>query len=130
MLVEAIQEYRRLWSARWLDLRGTMSVKGAVGLRLARLLRRQGSWPEARAVLEECWQCQAYPYPAAIELAKLLEHQARDLPAAHRIVTDALRLLEMAVVPNVDWQADLEQRLRRIDRRLGSPDRQMLALTG
>jgi hypothetical protein len=107
-----------------------MTVKGAVGLRLARLLRRQGSWPEARAVLEECWRCQAYPYLAAIELAKLLEHLARDLRAAHRVVTDALRLLKMAVVPNVDWQVDLEERLRRLDRRLGSPDRQTLALTG
>jgi uncharacterized protein len=130
LLVEAIDEYRRLWSARWLDQRGTMTVKGAVGLRLARLLRRQGSWKEARGVLEECWHSQAYPYPAAIELAKLLEHQARDLGAAHRIVTDALRLLQMAVVPNVDWQADLEQRLRRLDRRLGYENRQTLALTG
>jgi uncharacterized protein len=130
LLSEATHEYRQLWSARWFGRQATLSVKGAVGLRLARLLRRQGSWKEARAVLEECWHSQAYPYPAAIELAKLLEHQARDLAAAHRLVTDALRLLQMGVVPNVDWQADLEQRLNRLDRRLGYENRQTLALTG
>jgi uncharacterized protein HemY len=91
---------------------------GALGLRLGRLLRRQGRWEEARLVLEECWRTQSYPYPAAIELAKLLEHQARDLNAARRIVGDALRLLALAAVPNPQWRADLERRLQRLDRRL------------
>jgi hypothetical protein len=54
----------------------------------------------------------------AIELAKLLEHQARDLTAARRLVGDALRLLALAAVPNPQWRADLERRLRRLDRRL------------
>ncbi len=69
-------------------------------------------------ILEECWRTQSYPYPVAIELAKLLEHQARDLSAARRIVGDALRLLALAAVPNPQWRADLERRLQRLDRRL------------
>ena len=103
---------------------------GALGLRLARLLRRRGRWEEARSVLEECWRTQSYPYPVAIELAKLLEHQARDLKAARRIVSDALHLLAMAVVPNPQWYGDLERRQRRLDRRLGIEDRRTFALTG
>ncbi len=69
-------------------------------------------------ILEECWRTQSYPYPVAIELAKLLEHQARDLSAARRIVGDALRLLALAPVSNPQWHADLERRLQRLDRRL------------
>ena len=125
---DAIQEYRQLWRYR---PKGAQPVLGgALGLRLARLLRRQGRWEEARSVLEECWRTQSYPYPVAIELAKLLEHQARDLNAARRIVGDALRLLAMAVVPNVQWQEDLERRQRRLDRRLGPDDARTFALTG
>jgi uncharacterized protein len=127
--VEAIREYRRLWQ----DQPGggaLRATRGALGLRLARLLRRQGRWEEARSVLEECWQTQTYPYPAAIELAKLLEHQARDLAAARRIVADALRLLAVAVVSNAQWRADLECRQRRLERRLGRDDGRAFALTG
>jgi hypothetical protein len=80
--------------------------------------------------LEECWRTQSYPYPAAIELAKLLEHQAKDLDAARRLVSDALRLLALAVVSNVEWRGDLERRLKRLDRRVGVHDRLELALTG
>jgi uncharacterized protein len=126
---EAVLEYRRLWGHRPPGNAPTIT-RGAVGLRLARLLRRQGRWEEAQSVLEECWRTQSYPYPAAIELAKLLEHQARDLNAAQRIVSDALRLLAVAVVPNAQWQTDLEQRQRRLDRRLGLDDRRAFALTG
>ncbi len=126
---EAIQEYRQLWRQR--PMGGAQPVMGgALGLRLARLLRRQGRWEEARSVLEECWRTQSYPYPVAIELAKLLEHQARDLNAARRIVSDALRLLALAVVPNPQWRADLERRSQRLDRRLGLDDRRLFALTG
>jgi hypothetical protein len=126
---EAIREYQHLWREHQLGgaLRAT---RGALGLRLARLLRREGRWEEARAVLEECWQTQTYPYPAAIELAKLLEHQARDLSAARRIVSDALRLLAVAVVSNAQWRADLEKRQQRLERRLGRDDALALALTG
>ena len=127
---EAIDEYRRLWLETKRGLRHSLVVRGAIGVRLARLLRRQGSWREARQVLEECWQTQAFPYPAAIELAKLLEHQARDLDAARRIVGDALRLLGMAVVDNAEWRVDLERRLERLDRRIGRREDQELALTG
>jgi uncharacterized protein len=127
--VEAICEYRQLWREHQAGgaLRAT---RGALGLRLARLLRRQGRWEEARAVLEECWQTQTYPYQAAIELAKLLEHQARDLTAARRIVSDALRLLAVAVVSNAQWRADLERRQQRLERRLGRHDARAFALTG
>jgi hypothetical protein len=92
-------------------------MSGPLGLRLARLLRRRGRWEEARSVLEECWRTQSYPYPVAIELAKLLEHQARDFSAARRIVGDALRLLALAAVPNPRWRADLERRMQRLERR-------------
>ncbi len=127
--LEAISEYRQLWREH--EARGALrSTRGALGLRLARLLRRQGRWEEARTVLEECWQTQIYPYPAAIELAKLLEHQARDLAAARRIVSDALRLLAVAVVSNVQWRADLERRQQRLERRLGRDDARAFALTG
>jgi len=125
---EAIREYRWLWS----DGRhaGRLMARGAIGLRLARLLRREGQWREARTVLEECWQTQSYPYPAAIELAKLLEHQARDPSAARRIVSDALGLLVFAAVPNPQWRTDLERRLGRLDRRLGPDAARAFALTG
>ena len=126
---EAVQEYRRLWRHRPMG-EALPVTRGAVGLRLARLLRRQGRWEEAQSVLEECWRTQSYPYPVAIELAKLLEHQARDLKAARRIVSDALRLLAVAMVPNAQWQDDLERRQRRLDRRLGLDDRRAFALTG
>jgi len=125
---EAIREYRWLWSEG--RHAGRLMARGAVGLRLARLLRRDGGWREARNVLEECWQTQSYPYPAAIELAKLLEHQARDLSAARRIVSDALGLLVLAAVPNPQWREDLERRLGRLDRRLGTDHGRAFALTG
>jgi hypothetical protein len=125
---DAIQEYRQLWRHRSKGAPPVLS--GALGLRLARLLRQRGGWEEARLVLEECWRTQSYPYPVAIELAKLLEHQARDLDAARRIVSDALRLLAVAVVPNAQWKGDLERRQRRLDRRLGLDDRRGFALTG
>jgi uncharacterized protein len=127
--LEASREYGRLWR----DQQGSgalRATRGALGLRLARLLRRQGRWQEAQSVLEECWRTQSYPYPVAIELAKLLEHQARDLSAARRIVSDALHLLAVAVIPNAQWQGDLERRQQRLDRRLGLDDRRAFALTG
>ena len=126
--LEAIKEYRRLWEEGLRETR--FAARGAIGLRLARLLRRNGRWTEARAVLEECWRTQSYPYPAAIELAKLLEHQAKDLSAARRVVGDALALLAIAAVSKGQWQVDLERRLQRLDRRLGVDERAELALTG
>jgi hypothetical protein len=106
------------------------TTRGAIGIRLAKLLRRQRLWPEARAVLEECWQSNAFPYPAAIELAKLLEHQARDVEAAWRLVTEALSLLKLAAVPNVEWQADLKRRLDRLETRRKARRSDELALAG
>ena len=126
--LEAIKEYRRLWEEGLRERR--FAARGAIGLRLARLLRRNGRWTEARAVLEECWRTQSYPYPAAIELAKLLEHQAKDLSAARRVVGDALALLAIAAVSKGQWQVGLERRLQRLDRRLGVDERPELALTG
>jgi len=73
---------------------------------------------------------QCYPYPAAIELAKLLEHRARDPAAARRLVLEALSLLAVAAVPDARWQADLERRRDRLDRRLGLRAELPLALTG
>ena len=122
---DAIAEYRHLWEQ---GMPGTH--RGAVGLRLARLLRRGGRWREAKAILDECWRTHCYPYPAAIELAKLLEHQARDPVAALRVVAEALNLLTMALMSDDRWRVDLERRRRRLDRRVGSRDRDRLALTG
>jgi uncharacterized protein YprB with RNaseH-like and TPR domain len=110
---QALAEYAELWRMR----PDTIS-QGALGLRLARLLRRRGRWRQAQAVLEECWATQSYPYPAAIELAKLLEHQVRDVPAARRLVVDALGLLAVAVVGDDRWRKDLERRRARLDQRL------------
>jgi len=114
---EALQEYAELWR-----MRTDAIPSGAVGLRLARLLRRAGRWRQARVVLEECWATQSYPYPAAIELAKLLEHQVRDLPAARRLVGDALTLLAAAVIGDERWRKDLEVRRARLDQRLSRYD--------
>ncbi|MEO6796862.1 MAG: ribonuclease H-like domain-containing protein [Candidatus Dormibacter sp.] len=123
---EAIGEYRYLWDSDAMP--GTQ--RGAVGLRLARLLRRQGRWHEAKEVLDECWRTQCYPYPAAIELAKLLEHQARDPAGALRVVAEALNLLTMAVIRDDRWRVDLEQRRHRLDVRVRRASRGRLALTG
>lgn len=126
---EAIDEYRRLWRDR--DSRANLAgARGALGLRLARLLRRSGRWQEAQLVLDECWRTQSYPYPAVIELAKLLEHQARDLIRARRLVDEALALLAVATVPNPQWREDLLRRQQRLDRRLGLDDYREFALTG
>jgi uncharacterized protein YprB with RNaseH-like and TPR domain len=121
---EAVAEYSHLWQ---IGMPGTH--RGAVGLRLARLLRRRGRWREAREVLAECWRTQCHPYPAAIELAKLLEHQARDPVAALRVVAEALELLTMAVITDDRWRIELERRRLRLDKRVARIGRE-LALTG
>jgi len=123
---EALGEYRHLWESEVMP----RTQRGAVGLKLARLLRRQGRWPEAKTVLDECWRTQCYPYPAAIELAKLLEHQARDPAGALRVVAEALNLLTMAVIGDDRWRTDLERRRRRLDLRVGLSSRGELAFTG
>jgi uncharacterized protein YprB with RNaseH-like and TPR domain len=122
---EALEEYAELWR-----MRTDTIPAGAVGLRLARLLRRAGRWRQARVVLEECWATQSYPYPAAIELAKLLEHEVRDLPAARRLVGEALALLAVALVGDERWRRDLERRRARLDQRLPGWDAPALPLTG
>jgi hypothetical protein len=121
---EAVEEYRHLWQ---IGIPGTH--RGAVGLRLARLLRRRGRWQEAQQVLAECWRTQCHPYPAAIELAKLLEHQARDPVAALRVVAEALELMTMAVITDDRWRIELERRRLRLDKRVARIGRE-LALTG
>jgi hypothetical protein len=80
-------------------------------------------------VLAECWRTQCHPYPAAIELAKLLEHQARDPVAALRVVAEALELLTMAVITDDRWRIELERRRLRLDKRVARIGRE-LALTG
>ncbi len=122
---QALEEYAELWR-----MRTDAIPAGAVGLRLARLLRRAGRWRQARVVLEECWATQSYPYPAAIELAKLLEHEFRDLPAARRLVGEALALLAVALVGDDRWRVDLERRRARLDQRLPHWDAPALPLTG
>jgi len=121
---EALEEYRWLWRT------AAPVARGALGIRLSRLLRRAGRWPEARLVLEECWATQSYPYQAAAELAKLLEHQARDPRAAARLVGDALTLLATALVADDRLRRELEQRRQRLDRRLQAPHPLGLGLTG
>ena len=81
-------------------------------------------------MLDECRRTQGLPYPAAIELAKLLEHQARDPAGALRVVAEALNLLTMAVIRDDRWRVDLEQRRHRLDVRVRRASRGRLALTG
>jgi uncharacterized protein YprB with RNaseH-like and TPR domain len=110
---DALGEYRRLWTE------GGLPQRGSLGLRLARLLRRSGEWRPALSVLRECWVTRCHPYPAAIELAKLLEHQARDPGAARAVVAEALDVLPGAVIPLLPrWQQDLEKRMRRLESKL------------
>ncbi len=89
--------------------------------RLANLLKRQGDYLGA----VEIWRAQAgggavYPY---IELAKHLEHRARDYAEARRIILDALvwlqeheRALQRGESRRI--KDDLERRLVRVERRL------------
>jgi hypothetical protein len=128
-VMEAIDEYRWLWREMQ-TTRILFTTRGAIGIRLARLLRRQRLWTEARSVLEECWHSNAFPYPAAIELAKLLEHQARDLEAAWRLVSEALSLLQAAAVPNQEWKADLERLFHRLETRRKRRTDDELAIAG
>jgi len=83
--------------------------------RLGRLLRRLGRWEEAR----EVWSAWAAQEIASLEpmeeLAKYLEHRARDLEAARQIVVRALALAESndgSTLPS------LRHRLHRLECRL------------
>lgn len=89
--------------------------------RLAALLKRHGDYPGA----VEIWRAQTggaavYPY---IELAKHLEHRARDYAEARRTILDAMvwlqehdRVLQRAEFRRI--KGDLERRLARVERRL------------
>lgn len=109
-VVERPSEFLGL--ARWREARrdfagAALLVAEAVGtlrdpdeeraalLNLGRLRRRNGDWEGA----VDAWRAvQSAPlrssWPAWIELAKYLEHRARDLGAARRLVADALRQAE------------------------------------
>lgn len=125
---EALDEYRFLWDAcPWHPQRGSL------GIRLARLLRKTGELKQARQVLEECWITQRHPYQAAIELAKLLEHQLRDITAAYRLVCDALTLIDSSALIDQRLRGELEHRRDRLDLRVrgkSKADLRLLPLTG
>src|SRR5207247_1061307 len=83
-----------------------------------------------------CWhgskRCSAAPTALihSIALGARVPWKPADLSAARRIVSDALGLLVLAAVPNPQWQTDLERRLGRLDRRLGTDHGRAFALTG
>ena len=83
--------------------------------RLGRLLRRLGRWEEAR----EVWAAWAAEEMTSIEpleeLAKYLEHRARDFQAARQIVVRALDVAEAEVRSALPA---LQHRLNRIECRL------------
>ena len=98
-------------------LAGSLSPDHALEVRqrLGRLLRRLGRWEEAR----EVWTAWASLETASLEplqeLAKYLEHWARDLPAARQIV---LRALALAASGEASALPDLRHRLHRLECRL------------
>ena len=133
--IEAIREYQQLWR----EHRAGGALRAAAAVRSAASpVRRPGGRGDLGPGRHRPGDADGRPGrggpdeaaagPAAIELAKLLEHQARDLAAARRIVSDALRLL--AVISNEQWRADLERRQQRLERRLGPYDARAFALTG
>jgi hypothetical protein len=90
------------------------------GLRRARLLRRARRPEEAIEVLRALWHSHPHGYGAAIELAKVLEHAARDVRGALYLVAGALERLvaspEEGMV-SAQWRQDLEWRCARLRRR-------------
>ncbi|GAB4331464.1 MAG: hypothetical protein Kow0010_16830 [Dehalococcoidia bacterium] len=95
--------------------------------RAARAHARLGDWPGAarwwQALIDEPRTRRLLPY---VELAKILEHRTRDLPAALAVVDEALALVERGLVrPGLAGSplgADaLRHRRARLLRRLGSP---------
>lgn len=88
-------------------------------LRLGFRAKREARWPEALALWEaaaaggSCFD----PRPWE-ELAKYHEHRSRDLAAAHRLASEALKRAEKEGAPD-GVRAALDHRLGRLCRRLG-----------
>ena len=88
-------------------------------LRLAAWEKRRERWEMACALWENAATRGIFdPRPWA-ELAKFHEHRARDLPAAHRVVTTALDRALAAAAPTRVIN-DLTYRLGRLNRRLSA----------
>ena len=102
-----------------------------LSLHIARRYKRRGRWTEAEAV----WRAQLsagqpHSVEAHVELAKYLEHQRRDHPAAEKIVREAVRRLEgraelqqyvEGLAPstlNSEDMAALLHRLARLERKI------------
>jgi len=89
--------------------------------RLSVLQKRRGDLESAIAWWEQA-AAQGHIY-AHVELAKHYEHQAKDLVEARKWAQEALDHLISGQLPDYireHWQAELEHRLERLDRKLDS----------
>ena len=83
------------------------------------LLKRQRDWDKAISLWEQAAQA-AHLY-AFEELAKYYEHHAKDLNLAHYWASQARLVLESRHLPpykHYQWQAELDHRLNRLNRKL------------
>ena len=87
-------------------------------LRLAQGEKRRARWDEARALWEAAARApRAFDPRPWEEIAKVHEHRRRDLPAARRVVEEALELARRHRASE-RVLADFEHRLERLARRL------------
>ena len=120
----------RLWETRDVD-RALAYYREALGaglsgmaahwasLRIAAWEKRRERWDAACALWESAVTAETFDPRPWEELAKFHEHRARDLAAAHRVVTTALDRALTATVPARVIDA-FTHRLRRLDRRLAA----------
>ena len=90
-----------------------------VRLRLARWEKRRARWAAARTLWETAVATPAFDPRPWEELAKFHEHRARDVAAAHSIVTRALALAATSGAPTRIVEA-FTYRLARLERRLAT----------
>jgi hypothetical protein len=89
--------------------------------RLSVLQKRRGDLESAIAWWEQA-AAQGHIY-AHVELAKHYEHREKDLVEARKWAQDALEHVTSSELPDYireHWQAELEHRLERLDRKLDS----------
>jgi hypothetical protein len=93
---------------------------GAAVQRLARLQRRRGDLEQARRLWEQA--SEAGHLYAMVEMAKYFEHRQRDASAALLWAKRAqleLKKLEAPAYVKAHWRAELDHRLKRLQRKAG-----------
>ena len=93
---------------------------GAAVQRLARLQRRRGDLEQARRLWEQA--SEAGHLYAMIEMAKYFEHRERDPVSALQWAKRAqqqLKIMEAPAYVKAHWRADLDHRMRRLQRKAG-----------